>query len=102
MDAATGTSGVKVSEMPVGDGAAYIRARLMAAIAAMPDDQLLRREYQPAIANLLRAVSVEDARQKAKPVVDAGHVFALIQMTEAPRLDDGRTLEGEAIDVTPE
>jgi len=98
----------KIVPLSKTDAAAYVKDALMGALAGRSGELLLDKDIQPAIANLLRAEGQIEAREKAKAKSgDAEFAMALFrfitgQAPRTPQIEDGMTIEGEAVELATE
>lgn len=84
-----------------------IRARMLAIVGQMTDEDLLDKSFAPMLSVGLKAEGLIDKREVAKQKQGTAELaFALIQMvsgvTAVPLLEPENPLEGEYTDVTPE
>jgi hypothetical protein len=89
------------------DLATVYRDRMLALINSMSDEELLEKDFAPAIANALKAQNTLDGREKLK--AKTGQTLELLAglrailtgaIAPAPlQLNDGNTLEGEFSEV---
>lgn len=87
------------------DIAKLLQQRMGDAIATMPDDELFDKDNQSAIGNALKAQNIIDKREIAqKKQTGADVLLSLLAALRgegrpAPQLEDGMTIEGEAVEV---
>lgn len=96
------------------DAAIFIRDKMMEKLEALDAEPtedgkdnlvILHKDFQPAVNSMLKAQSLLDSREKAqKGGGSAELAFAILRMLrgESPEplaLDDGMTIDGEAVDL---
>jgi len=86
------------------DAAAIIKDRLLDALEARENSDegldILNKDLQPALKSALAAQGMEDKREQKKVTQNFWVQLYTGQQGELPQLDDGVTVEGQAVDVT--
>jgi len=85
------------------DAAAIIKDRLLDALEARENSEegldILDKDLQPALKSALAAQSMEDKREQKKVTQNFWVQLYTGQQGELPQLDDGVTIDGQAVEV---
>lgn len=91
-------------DLPPGDLALLLRDRFHKVINGLTDEELLNKDFAPALALGLKAQGTLDAREKVKAkggksLELVAALFGLLNPATPPMVSDGLTIEGEAYEV---